>query len=116
MAQIRNYIRGDSRVLAINVVDATGNPVDITGGTVFFTLNASNAPTDDTSAVLQKTQTSHTAPTLGQTTITLTNTDTQSIAPGNYYYDLQYKDASGNITSTKPDVFQIIGDVTRRIS
>lgn len=115
MAQIRNYIRGDSRVLAVNVVDSSGNPVDITGGTVFFTVNASNAPTDDTAALISKTVTSHTAPATGQTQISLTNTDTQSLTPGTYYYDLQYKDTVGNITSTKPDVFQVIGDVTRRI-
>jgi hypothetical protein len=115
MAQIRNYIRGDSRVLAVSVVDSSGNPVDITGGTVFFTLNATQNPTDDSGAVISKTVTSHTAPTLGQTQVTLTNTDTQSLTPGQYYYDIQYKDTAGNITSTKADVFQVIGDVTRRI-
>lgn len=114
MANITDYIRGDTRVININCVDTDGvTPLDITGGTVYMTLNSSNSPTDDSGAALQKIQTSHIAPSLGQTSITILPADTTALTPGNYYYDVQYKDASNNRTSMKQGTFKINADITR---
>ena len=111
-----SIIRGDSRVIQVNVVDSSGNAVDITGGEVFFTVNASNSPTDDTAAVIEKSTSSFTNPTAGEALITLTNTDTQNITPGVYYSDVQYKDASGDITSMAQAQLTVNADIARRIS
>lgn len=115
--KIKDYIRGDTRVININCVLSDGvTPMNLTGAKVYFTVNPSSTPTDDSGAAFQKTTTVHTAPLLGTTSITITNADTQALAPGTYYYDVQVKDASGNITSLKQDVFTINADIGRSIA
>lgn len=113
MAKI-THIRGDSRTINITFLQSDGvTPINLTGGKVYFTVNASSAPTDDTSAVITKTVTSFVSPTLGLATIQLTNADTQSVAPGTYYYDCQVKDAGGNVYSCGQDKFILKADITR---
>jgi hypothetical protein len=69
--------------------------VDLTDATVYFTVKAApDADTTDTTAVIKKDITSHTSPTAGLTTITLTPTDTD-VAPGDYGYDIKLKKATG---------------------
>lgn len=114
--KIKKFIRGDTRAINVTVTDSAGAAVDLTGGTVFFTLNASSDPTDDTDAVVEKSVTSHTDPTHGLTTITLDHADTDSLAADIYYYDIQFVDAQGNVTSKQADTFEIIADITRRTS
>lgn len=132
MAKI-SMIRGDTRILAIPYLDPSGNPLDLTGATVFFTVNASDDPTDDTAAVVEKQVTSFICPinctvngvdftknedttTAGVAWITLSNPDTQDVAPDTYFYDAQVKDASADVTSSKQDQFIVTADITRRIS
>lgn len=116
MTKIKDYIRGDSRAISLTVRDAEGDAFNLTGCTVFFTVNATEAPDDDTAAIIEKEVTVHTNPTAGLTTISITNADTQDLTPGSYWYDIQLKDTSGNITSLKKDRFIIISDITRRIT
>lgn len=114
--KIKDFIRGDSRTINVSFLQSDGvTPVDLTGGTVFFTVNSSNAPADDTAAVISKNVTSHTAPTLGRSSVVLLPADSASITPGTYYYDVQFKDVAGNIISKKQDTITIIADITRRI-
>lgn len=114
MTKIKDYIRGDSRNINITFLQPDGvTPIDLTGGKVYFTVNSSSAPADDTSAVISKTVSSFSAPTTGVATIALTNADTQNITPGSYFYDVQLKDASGNFVSSKQDQFILIADITR---
>lgn len=112
MAKITNLIRGDSHIINVKF-DNNGTPLNISGYTVYFTVNASKNPTDDSTAAIQKNITSHTNAALGQTTITLLPADTNSML-GNYFYDVQLKDPSGNVTSFKQDSLTVIADITRR--
>lgn len=114
MSKVKNFIRGDSRTINVTVTNADGTPKDITGGKVMFTLKPTDDTADDTAASVSKTVTSHTSPTLGLSAVTLLPTDTSGLTVGTYYYDLQVVDASGNVTSTKQDTWQIIADTTRR--
>jgi hypothetical protein len=118
--QITNYVRGDSRVLDIQVYQSDGQtPFNLTGCEVFFTLNSSNSPTDDgtdTTASLRVSTSSFSAPTTGLATLTLTNTLTQPLVPNVYFYDIQLKDSAGNITSLAQNTFQVIPDITTRIT
>ncbi len=138
MTKVRNYIRGDSRLIASTWVAPDGvTPINITGCTVFFTLNSSQTPTDggtDTTAVIKKSTSSHICPanvtlpdgrvfTAGQNTaalgvswVSLLNTDTQPLLEQIYWYDVQLKDGAGNIISKMRDTFQVIDDITTRIS
>lgn len=115
MAKVIRIIRGDSRDIDVTFTDSSRNPIDLTGGTVFFTVNASNAPSDDTAAVIEKDVTVHTAPTLGQSRISLENADTD-ITPGTYYYDVQFVDTADEVTSLEQSKFIVKADITRRIA
>lgn len=118
--QITNYIRGDSRVLNIQVYQSDGvTPFNLTGCYVYFTLNLSSTPTDDgtdATAAIKKEVSSFVSPTSGLATITLTNTDTQPLIQGTYYYDIQLRDSSGNITSLASNSWSVIDDITTRIT
>lgn len=110
MADLRNIIRGDTHTINLTF------PEDITGSTVFFTVNADREPPTDVDAVVIKEVTVHTVPEDGQTTIILDPADTDSIAPGQYWYDVQLKRADNTITSLPKGKFIIVSDITRRTS
>jgi hypothetical protein len=80
--------------------------VDLTGATVYFTVKPTydTDPTDG-AAIIKKDVTSHTAPTLGKTTIVLTPTDT-TVTPGTYGYDIKLKKSTGEESTVS------IGQVT----
>lgn len=115
MAKIK-MIRGDTRTITATFVDSDGIALDLTGGKVFFTVNASDTATTDSAAVVQVDTSSFSAPTTGVATITLASTDTNSVTPGTYWYDLQFVSSGGVVTSLAKDKFVLTGDISRRIA
>lgn len=110
---INNVIRGDTRVVNCTFLESDGStPVDLTGGTAYFTVNASADPSADSSAVIQKTATSFTDAEEGLHSFTLTHDDTD-IAPGTYWYDAQFVDSLGNYLSSYRGKFIVQSDTTR---
>lgn len=110
---IANVIRGDTRQINLTFLQSDGStPINLTGGTVYFTVNSSSDPADDTSKAIQKTATSFTSATTGQHTFTLTHSDT-NIDPGSYWYDAQFIDSDGNYLSSYRGRFVVDSDVTR---
>ena len=110
---INNVIRGDTRTVNLTFLESDGaTPINLTGGTVYFTVNSSDNPADDTSVAFQKSATSFTNALLGEHTFTLTHTDT-NIAPSTYWYDAQFKDSIGNYLSSYRGKFIVQSDVTR---
>lgn len=113
-----SIIRGDDKTVTVTFTDSNGSVINITGYTVFFTVKRKENlnDSDDTNALISKTVISHSSPTQGQTQIVFDSEDTSSIDPGIYYYDLQVKKPSGDIESSSSDEFEIIADVTRRVT
>lgn len=109
-----SVIRGDDVTLTMTFRDSDGNAIDITGGTVFFTVKKRLSQTD-AQAAIQKEVTSHSDPTNGQTRVALSKTDTD-ITPGVYKYDFQLRTAGGSIQSSSAGRFTVKRDVTQRIS
>lgn len=87
--------RGNTLPITVNITDANGAPVDLTGATVYFTAKSAESDTDadDTNAKIKKDVTVHSDPTAGETLIVLDADDT-TINPGNYYYDITVKYAA----------------------
>jgi len=106
-------IRGDDITINATFKDDNGDAINITGYTVFFTVKDNYTSTTDSAALISKTVTSHTFPLLGQTSIDITNTET-NLAEADYYYDFQLKDTSSKIASTQRGIFAVSWDVTRR--
>lgn len=111
---INNVIRGDTRTVSLTFLDTDGTtPIDLTGGTVYFTVNSSSDPANDSDVEFQKEESSSfTNATAGQHTFTLDHTDT-NIDAGTYWYDASFKDASENYLSAYRGKFIIQSDITR---
>ena len=110
---IKNVIRGDTRTVNLTFLQSDGStPVNLTGGTAYFTVNSSSDPADDTGVAFQKTATVFTSATTGQHTFTLTHSDT-NIAAGEYWYDAQFVDSTGNYLSSYRGKFIVQSDTTR---
>lgn len=113
---IKDVIRGDSRIIHCYFYEKDGTtPIPLTGGTVYFTVNTSSDPADDTGAAIQRTATDatpFTAPLLGLHTFTLTPTNT-SIDAGTYWYDSEFVDGVGAKLSAYRGKFLVTSDITR---
>lgn len=107
-------IKRDDKTYTVNFSDVIGDPIDITGYTVFFTVKINKTDTDDV-AVIAKDITSHSDPTAGETQIVLTDTDTD-IAVGDYFYDIQLKTDVGEIKTVVIGQLVVRQDVTVRTS
>ena len=110
---INNVIRGDTRRINCTFLQSDGStPINLAGGTVYFTISETDNPSSDSSAVLQKSATSFTSASTGQHTFTLSHADT-NIDPGSYWYDVQFVDALGNYLSSYRGKLVVQSDVTR---
>lgn len=110
---IKNVIRGDTRRISCTFYESDNStPINLAGGTVYFTVNSSEDPADDSAAVIQKTATSFTSPSTGNHIFTLTHSDT-NITPGTYWYDVQFVDTTGNYLSSYRGKFIVQSDTTR---
>jgi hypothetical protein len=105
--------RGDTRDIDVTFTQPDGTPIDLTGGKVFFTANPDPEPEDDTGASIAVDTTVHTDPANGRSRIKLAHSDTD-IPAGLYFYDVQFVDAHGNVTSLRQQRLTVIADITRR--
>lgn len=111
---IKNVIRGDTRTVNLTFLESDGTTaINLTGGTVYFTVQDSEDPTNDVTLLkFQKTATSFTNATAGKHTFTLTHSDTD-ITPDTYWYDAQFKDSVGSYLSSYRGKFIVQSDITR---
>jgi hypothetical protein len=95
---------------------STGAPYDLTGKTVFFTVKKKDdEEADDSKAIIQKTITVHTSPTLGITTLSLAATDT-NVPLDNYIWDLRVYQAGLVQMNTARAPCEVVNIVTKRTS
>ena len=106
-------IRGGDYTIPIQVNDADGNAIDITGQTLFFTVKH-NAIDDDDDAIISKDITVHATPASGLSTLILSDTDTD-VNPGRYVYDFKRQDGATSIPYTGGE-FVVSSGVTKRDS
>lgn len=95
---------------------STGNPIDITGYEVRFTIRrqpqATNANTLGNSDAIISVLATLTDPTNGIATINIPKAD-MNIEVGEYLYDIQITDSAGDDTTAIADKFIIKTDVSR---
>lgn len=114
---IKNYIRGDTRIVKVQFLDADGvTPHDMTGCKAYFTLNRISTPSDDSGALIALETTTFDPAEPGIAAFTLSHTLTQQLDKGTYYYDVQLRDANGNITSSPQSTFTVVDDITIRVN
>ncbi len=106
--------RGRSKDYVLTFTDSSGTAIDITGYTVFFTVKPKpDTDITDADAVITKTVTSHTNPTGGVSTVSLSASDTR-LTTKDYYYDISYKDTSGDVYSVQEGKYKISSSITNR--
>ena len=113
---LNNFVtyRGDDLSFTLNFKDTDDVEIVITGWTIFFTLKK-KIDDLDADAIISKTITSLTDPTHGITTVTIPASELTSLA-GPYYYDFQFKNASGGIYTITSGIVTFMRDITRRVS
>lgn len=95
-------VRGTTYPITGYYTDKDGN-TDITGSTIFFTMKPEqyDSSADDSTAVepngVKKTVTSFPDAVGGQYYIELVPDDTNTLTPGDYYYDIKIKLSTGKI-------------------
>jgi hypothetical protein len=113
VVDITGVIRGDTRVVNLTFLESDKvTPINLTGGTAYFTVNASDNPDSDSSKIIQKSATSFTNAIGGKHTFTLSHSDT-NITPGTYYYDAEFIDQVGSYLSCPKGKFVVVSDITR---
>jgi hypothetical protein len=109
--------RGDDKTLTLTFKDSTGTTINITGYSIFFTVKDKLSYTDDSSdsdSIISSLVTSHTHATSGISELTILNSQTSTVTPGKYIYDIQLKDSSSKILTVVAGAFIMNADVTRR--
>ncbi len=99
---------GDSKTITLTVLDADGDAVDLTGADVFFAV--ANEP--GATAFIEKSVGSGvtlTDPTNGVATIAIDPSDTVSVTPSDYFYDVRVELSTGDRnTVVAPSTFRIL--------
>lgn len=98
--------KGTDVTFTVNFTDSDGVAVDITDWTVYFMVKT-DINDLDASALISKTITSHTSPTAGQTSFTITREDTENLNFGLYVYDIQFIKDDGTRKGSSVDNFVI---------
>lgn len=104
-------VRGDTTTISVQVLDSDGNPIDLTGYTIFFTAKKSTDDIDE-EAVLEME--AENGDDQGMVDINFTADDTTYLEPRSYWWDIQLEN-DGVISSTVPQLFKVVADVTRRV-
>ena len=102
-------VRGRSLTLDISVIDVYGNAYELTDGqTLVFGVKRNP---DDEELLIRKLVTSGTE---GIYRVTLVPTDTESLEPGRYEYDVGLADGTAYHCVIEPNPFIVKANVTKR--
>lgn len=107
-------IKRDDSTFQLNFLDENNNPVDLTGGTVFFTVKKKKTDVD-ADAVIAKEITVFDNPTAGIAILEIDNSESD-LETRMYWFDVQLKDTLGKISSSGAGRFIVTQDITIRTS
>lgn len=108
--------KGNICSVTITFTDEDGDAYDLTDKTVFFTMkDPDDFETDDDDAIITKNITSHTDPTNGITTLTLTASQT-NVDVGKYKCDLRVYESGVTQVNTSTFFANVVEIVTKRTS
>lgn len=110
-----SIIQGTSKTVNIQCFASDKvTPLNITGGTIYFTVNANSEPSDDTSVAFQKTVTSFVDAVNGKAIVNLAPSDTASMDADDYFYDAKLIESGGTEIAIAQDKFRVKPAITRR--
>lgn len=94
-----------------------GVAATLVGATIRFTVKTVEYDTNvtDSTAVITKNITSHTNAAAGLSLITIDPTDTSTLTPGKYNYDIKVAEAGGAIYKIDEGTIKLDGSPTNRL-
>ena len=114
MAETIEVLRGADYSLTCVLNDSAGDPVDITGYNISFTVKCkASTNTEDGEALISKDSLTITDAANGQFTLTLTNDDTK-IPYGDYIFGFKVKTDSGDYIPSYSGVYKCAKVATNR--
>jgi hypothetical protein len=115
MAKLK-FDRGTTQTLGVEYQNEDETARSLSGAVIRFTMKTAewDANASDTTAVVSKNVTDGTAG--GEATITIAPTDTATLTPGKYYYDIKVKEADGSIFKIDEGTITLDGSPTNRLA
>ena len=107
------FIRGDDVNRKLTFTDKNGDPINITGWTVSFTMKKNTNDGDD-DAIYKVDIVNH-LPETGSTNLSILKSVTKDWPIGCWSYDIQIEKANGIVRTILLNSAEVIKDVTRRI-
>lgn len=111
----RSMYRGDTYKFTATFKDSAGDPIDITGYTVKFTARVNypdKSVVDDSDAAISTTALIPTG-TDGVAEFEIIPTQTQELDIRDYFYDIQLKSPSGEVSTIGVGKFILLNEITR---
>lgn len=110
-------IRNTDLDITFELSDVNGVAVDLTGGTLWFTVRSDIPATsiktnDDAIISIEQSGAAIISASSGRTVFSVTNIE-NDINPKTYLYDIKYKNALGRIKTVKIDEYIVEGDIGR---
>lgn len=109
--------RGTTFTIDVEYKD-NGVAASLVGATVRFTVKSTeyDSSADDSTALITKNVTSHTDAAAGLSMITIDPTDTATLTPGKYHYDIKVAEASGAVYKIDEGTLKLDGSPTNRLA
>ncbi len=110
---LESFVRGDTWTNKFVVVDAAGDPIDITGWTLWVTLKL-DPTVADVDADLQSSEVIVASgdATGGIGYVVSAPADTALLIPATYNYDMQYVTGSGEVQTMAYGTVPVVRDMT----
>ncbi|OSM07661.1 hypothetical protein [Magnetofaba australis] len=113
------FYRGDTKSFNLTFRDANGDPIDLSGHELWFTMKREIGDADD-AAVLQKRIVflPNAESAAGNGVLILDSSETSAIDPGTYYFDMQkvIPENPPLVTTLMSGRVSVLPDVTQRVS
>lgn len=106
-------VRGDTFSIKLNVVDKNGDPVDLTGRSIYFTMKQSLNEPDQNAAVRYSEVISDPEATDGKAVIHILPQYTSTLNATKYWYDIQLVTNQQKVHTLKRGRIEVILDVTQ---
>lgn len=107
-------VRGDNYAVELEFKAETGDPIDLSGRALYFTLKRHWQQPDDEAAAQSKVALAGSPAQNGIGIVSLLPDDTDTLVPGSYWYDLQLVTGDNEVLTISRGRVEVVGDVTRR--
>lgn len=108
--------RGDNFNRIFNIIDLSGNVIDLTGWSAKFTVKENITDSQEVAKIIKTSEDAEEIeimdPEAGKLRIFIDPEDTEELDPKTYFYDLQLQDNDEHIHTTHRSTFSVFADVT----